>query len=652
MRKRRYVAAAAAAALAAGAAAAATTFANATPEPGAAPETALAVESVTLPTGDTVRQWAGGALEIVPAEGREHVGFIGRTARDGSGDVVVVPADQAAALQSGEEDARRYNVTRLLEHGVADAAALTESELDGLDGRAYEALAPAGDAAGALVDAAAATQTVTVTVRDRSGDAPENALIEWASADSEDYGEIVLDENGTATVELPAGDYLLSTLAWNAAGEDARGEATFGYTAFTVGSKAVRVSVDAAAAEPIGVEVDRADAEVSEFVVAADAENEHQHSGQFEWFDGSTDAYLLPEPETDGYEYEFLYQPELTGGGAEDPYTYHLAFGGSGYPAATQFAVSDAELAIEHTDYQGWGVDVPARQCDYPELSEEQGALFCIAEEFTAPSQRTMLYTAEPAVWTRDLKVGLTENYDLVEGFSMWEDTIALPAGESDRTVGGAALAAGVPSVDRFNIDEEFDNLSGGVFPAATYAGGELQWTGYTGSVTLSRDGEALGESDLFTGFGFDLPAGESARYTLDVQASRGTDTGLYATESAMSWTFDSAPGEDSGVMLPAVLLEAEGVANGAADAAAAQEVALAVAGYGLAEVAVEELAFAVSYDDGATWTEVAIDGDGTAFTATLDHPEGAESVSTRFTGTDTAGTEFALTTIRAWGLR
>ncbi|MDA1387857.1 MULTISPECIES: hypothetical protein [Glycomyces] len=60
-----------------------------------------------------------------------------------------------------------------------------------------------------------------------------------------------------------------------------------------------------------------------------------------------------------------------------------------------------------------------------------------------------------------------------------------------------------------------------------------------------------------------------------------------------------------------------------------------------------------VSYDDGFTWTAVALDVDhehGTA-TAVLHHPEDAAYVSTRMTATDAAGAEVEQTTIWAYGL-
>ncbi len=651
MRKRRYIAAAAAAVLAASAAAAATAIATAgeNDEPQSFPEPeAVAADTVTLPTGDMVRQWPSGAVEVVPAEGRESVGFIGRTARDGSGDVVVIPADKAADLQSGAEDVRRYNVSRLLADGFTDAAEVPESELDD---RAYEGLAPVNGQVGELTESeAAAAQTVTVRVLDRSGNAPENAFLEWMQTGGEEYGEIAIGADGSGTVELPAGEYLVSSLVWNAAGDTERGEATFGFTELTVDETATEIVIDAAAAQPVGVEVEREDAEISEFVVVADADGEQQHSGLFEWFDGSTDAFLMPEPDTDAYEYEFLYQPELRSPeGAADPYTYHLGFGTNGaYPTETQFSAADAELAIEHTSLQDWGADLTGRQCDYPELSETQGGMFCLSEDIAVPSERTMLYTADPAVWTRDLQVGQIEDYHLIDGYYLWDDMLALEAGETERVVGGDALVTGAPGVHRFEIDEEVHEFSGTAKPAVD---GAIYWFGYTGTVTLSHDGEEIGTLDQLEAWSFDIPAAQEGRYTLEVQGEHGTTTSPLAIESDMRWEFDSGPA-DVAIALPVVMVDAEGVEFGVADAAEPQAVTLTLASDEEApDTTAEQMSFEVSYDDGATWTEVPIALEGDTATASLEHPEGAEFVSTRLTAVDDAGTEVSHTVIRSWGL-
>lgn len=646
MRKLWFVAAAAAAVLTASTATAVTHAQTQGNDGQAEQETTetVAAQALTLPTGDVVRQWPSGALEAIPAEGREHVGFIGKTATDGSGDVVVFPADMAADLQSGAEDIRRYNVSALLEDGHTDAAAVSESELDD---RPYEALAPAREAE----SEAAATRTILVNVLDRSGDAPENALLEWTQVDGDKHGSIPIGDSGTGSVKLPSGKYLISSLIWNAATDTERGEATFGYTALTVKDAASELVIDAAAAQPIGVDVEREDAEVTEFVVVADAENEHTRSGIFEWFDGGTDAYLMPKPRVKGFEYEFLYQPELKGGG-DEPYTYHLAFGQFGaYPTETRFSVADAELAVERTSYQDWGTDLTGRLCDYPLLNEAQGAEFCISEEIAVPSEHTMLYSTEGVQWTRDLKVGETENYDLVDGYYKRDEGLAFEPGETERVLGGDAMVTGVPNLDRFEIDDEQHELSGNTVSAGS-PDGALTWVGYTGSATLSKNGETIGTYPDPYVWGFGIPADQGGRYSVDVTAERDSATNPLATKSDMHWEFRSRPSE-AAVTLPVVVVDPEGVEYGEADATVPQAVTLTLASFGDApDTTATAMTFEVSYDDGATWAEIPIALDGDTAAASLEHPEDAEFVSTRLTAVDDAGTEVSHTVIRSWGLK
>lgn len=65
-------------------------------------------DTVVLPTGDTVAVLPDGGTGLLPAEGREDVGFLTIPAPDGSGDTLVIPSDRADAVKTGREDPRRY----------------------------------------------------------------------------------------------------------------------------------------------------------------------------------------------------------------------------------------------------------------------------------------------------------------------------------------------------------------------------------------------------------------------------------------------------------------------------------------------------------------------------------------------------------------
>jgi subtilisin family serine protease len=73
--------------------------------------------TVTLVTGDVVT--LGESFDVVPARGREHIGF--RTHTDVDGDVHVIPEDAMAMVSAGRLDPRLFDVTELARSGYGDA---------------------------------------------------------------------------------------------------------------------------------------------------------------------------------------------------------------------------------------------------------------------------------------------------------------------------------------------------------------------------------------------------------------------------------------------------------------------------------------------------------------------------------------------------
>lgn len=643
MRKRRIIGAALAVTALGGAAAWGGVIANAgendpRAETDATVSEAAATGTLKLPTGDVVRLSPGGGIDVEPAEGREDVGFVGQTALDGSDDVVVVPTDMLDAIRSGDEDPRRYNVSRLLADGHTDAAKVAESELDTRD---YAGFVPAAQ----QPKASEAAQELSVSVSDRSGGVPEDSVVAWVQAGTGETGDIEIGEDGTGTAELEPGDYLILTLTINQTNETERGETVYGFTPVTVGEEPAEVAVDAAAAAPVSVAVEREDAELDDHVLYMEAAaTETSSLGTFEFMDADSDAYLLPQPDTADFTFSFLYQPVLTGRtDAAEPYTYTLAFGEAGsLPADPTYTVADADLAVESTEYQDLGVELEGRQCDYPRAWEDQFFLFAQCVDRVFPSQATNLYSAEPVLWDQATEAGLFDaDKVLTEGYTSFAGDVAMPAGPTERVIGDGPLSAGATSVFRTG-----DKISGGVSPAASHNGGTVNLVGYeTGSVTLSRDGEELGTAENPADFAFKLPEGDQGRYTLTTEATRGTDTALFAVESSLEWKFDSATAEEALVDLPVVFLESDAVQSGWADRDQPQEITLTLDSW---EHTAESMGLEVSYDDGKTWTAAELDGD----TATLEHPDDAAFVSLRLTATDNAGTEVTHTTIRSYGLR
>lgn len=606
--------------------------------------------TVELPTGDRVTVLPGGNAKFDPAEGREDIGFLTMPMSD-SDEIIIVPTDKVTEMQAGLEDPRRYNVTRLLEAGITDAADAPQSALDA---REYDGLMP-----GAVDPPATnvAARALDIVVRDRSGDAPGNALLMWASIDGSRSDTVPIDKNGAGRVSLRPGEYVIVSGFWNKATEDERGEMVLGMTAVTVGRAPNRLVIDAAAAQPVRAEVERDDAELvhAEVAIAADAAGLPLGLGNS--VPARTDLFLLPEPDLPELDLGFIYQPVFTSpAGSADPYTYNLALGeDGGFPDDTDYAIADDELAQVTTELQDLGVAVPGATCDYGDFTDRRvGTGVCKVVPVDLPSTRTMLYTPGPDIsWMHDVSGGLhDESGEMLEGFGTFETDVVHEAGPSEATVVHGPISPGPATAVRSAGGDSL--ILGGTISHGNSDNREsLTLYGYSGSVSLRREGELLGETEDPANFEFPI-ADEPGRYSLTSTASHSGIAGLFATESTQSWRFDlgAMPDEPEDVALPIVAMGIDGAEGGWVDRDEPIEVNLQLlAGVNAFPVEASKMTFEVSYNDGRTWHRVNLDRDGGTATAELRTPSRAEFVSVRMTAVDTHGTKVSHTTIRSFGL-
>ncbi|MEV3938912.1 hypothetical protein AB0K52_23435 [Glycomyces sp. NPDC049804] len=622
----------------------------------AVPVSSAAVGTVVLPTGDRVTVAPNGVTGVAPAAGREDVHFLALTTP--SGDRIVFPSDKVEAIRFGEEDARRYNVSQLLEGGHTAAAAVPAAELDARD---YDGLVPAGSEMAAKGD----TQKLTVAIADISGEVPDGNLIGAYNAATGEEGYFSFDEKGVATAELPKGEYLVFGEVWNEDADGSQTELVMGITAVTLGNKPVKTEFNGADASPVTVDVDQPDAVVDSAILGVGFQGASQAEGTgsgITAFPGpDTDVYVLPEPEMpEGPVLDFIYQPLLSSpADAEEPYLYNLAFGEiGGYPEDLSFYVSDDELAVEKTTYNSFGADLSGTTCDSGNPTGSVNGGWCLGIPTEAPSTRTNYRSAGPEVeWNGYNEFGVFNAEGImIDGFSDTYTGAVLETGDTAVTKGHGLFGAGAPEMVLYGGDPAATTY---LFPAVGYNGENVKLIGYSGTAELSLDGEVLGEFDgAGSALVVDAALTEAGRYTLTSESTRGTDTVPFGTSNTLAWSFDLDPtaladGEESRPSLPVVAMRSEGVERGYAVAAEPLEISLdlAVARHA-APVTAESMTFQVSYDDGVSWTDVPLDFDGCTATATLEHPEGAEFASTRFTATDDAGTEVEQTTIRSFGLK
>lgn len=622
-------------------------------EPAEAATGTEAVDSVVLPTGDRVTILPNGVAAIEPAEGREDVGFLTPTA-PGADDRIVVPLDMAESILAGEEDPRRYNVTRLLEAGQHDAAAAEPSTLDE---RRYDGLVPALPSEAA--PAASAAQTVTVTFRDMSGQAPDGGRVVWMSESGDAVGVIPINENGQGTAELEPGRYGFQTEFWNVATGTERGEFVGGFVPATVGDEPVELVVGADDALPVGVEVERPEAKPrsSVFALGLDAGEQSLLIGTH--LSSGYDAFMLPWKGVPEWEQSFFYQSLLTDSDLST--VYNLAFfDRHALPDDPSFTVADEELAELDVTYQSQGVDgLPGRACDYADVVGEQLSLgTCPVVDTVVPSKRTVLYTADPELeWDRTLKAGKTDpDGGFTSGFTVWGGE-SLEPGQQTRTMAHGALAAIPPNA---YLSEEDGALILDIadFPAGGLNGETLGLYGFRGEVYLGQGGEEIARAEDVDFYrdrvSFELPA-DSGRYTLMTSGKHESDTVLFGSEATAVWNFDAAATGEAfhDLSLPVAALRTDGVEGGYAERGGSLDVSLELVVNGGADTDAVDLAFEVSYDDGRTWDEVALEhGDGDTATGTLQLPETGDYASVRMTALDDAGTEVTHTTLRSFGLR
>lgn len=607
------------------------------------------LDTVTLPTGDQVRLLPGGALGFAPAAGREHIGFTALPAADGTG-TIVMPSDMAGDLLAGTEDARRYNVTDLIEHGRTEAAAVAERDLS-----SYAPLA--------LADGDAEDPNLTVHVSDHTGAVPDDGYVAWYDVtDHANSGTLELDANGTISGELEPGDYLLQHAVWNYDANDAFTEYVFGIGHVAIGDEPTELVLDGAAASLVTVDVERPGAEIDNDitnVVATRADGDSVGHGSFG--NGNTALYLMPEVDVPGYDLGFWYQPTLTGVDDAGAYQYNLAFAEpDGLPADTAYAVHDEKLAAVATEYTGFGEAVEGRTCDRGNHTREDlDADMCLYVDTAFPSQRLNLYTAGPDVtWSTITTGGVfdPETGEMIDGFTEETEGAVHTPGKTERTFPRGPLTAGAPDATVANT-EGLVSLDMSVPLGASGNGEAVVLIGYNGDVELRRDGQRVGTVsgiDPLDGFGLDLA--ETGRYDLSVGGSREPLSGPYAFKSFIDWSFDFdpaavEPGTEQELVLPAVLLTAPDVVGGSTSNRV-QPVTLELVdahGDGLEAAA---MGLEVSYD-GNTWSPVELDADLAAGTATavLHHPADAKHVSVRMTATDAAGVEVVQKTIAAYGL-
>jgi len=218
-----------------------------------------------------------------------------------------------------------------------------------------------------------------------------------------------------------------------------------------------------------------------------------------------------------------------------------------------------------------------------------------------------------------------------------------------NRGVFGPAFPA--PSYPDQWVSRRGDTIIAGV-PLYSDRAGHAGFGAITdGKTTLWRNGKKLGETRDVYFHEFTVPAAK-ARYRLQTTASRGTPFSL-STRIDTTWTFRSGHvGGESFAVLPLSAVRFAPDLSSTNTAPAGQKFTLPVTVQrqtGAPAGTTKTLTVEVSYDDGAHWKTVTLVRSGQKWTAELSHPSTAGFVSLRAKATDSGGNTVEQTIIRAY---
>ncbi len=172
----------------------------------------------------------------------------------------------------------------------------------------------------------------------------------------------------------------------------------------------------------------------------------------------------------------------------------------------------------------------------------------------------------------------------------------------------------------------------------------------------LFENGSLIASSEAF--FGSYGVSGSPASYRAELDVTRVAPYWQLSTNTHTTWTFDSAPpGPGVTEALSLLLVDYDlGPLDSVNRAVRGNQKIELVAHrqQGAAAASVTGLTLSVSYDDGATWSNVPTeDLGGGRFRATIHNPKvgPAQYVSLRVQATDSGGSGFDQTILRAYGL-
>lgn len=344
-------------------------------------------------------------------------------------------------------------------------------------------------------------------------------------------------------------------------------------------------------------------------------------------------------------------------GTAVSPYSYELLkYRQGGIPADQRYRVRTDELATVKTSFHA---SAPDTEAGYSRLlvSPMQSMAYQVFSRIVAPRPLTEFVTADVKTW-ESMQVGT-----VWEAGQAWQQTAptVLKAGQrASRDWNKAVVRTALPSTLDNAAIRRADGLavvySGGLFDTAPNQWAMIRAFTDKEKATVYRNGELLGSAPSAAVAFPTVP--ERAEYRVVVDVQRDQPWWTTSTKVNTDWTFRSER-VDATTPLPVLSVDYDLDVDQAnsAPVSSALHVGLGLRyPKGMAGPRITEAKLWASYDDGATWQQVAVTAAGdAAFTGTIKNPAAAKAggfVSLRAQAVDADGNAVVQTVTRAYQLR
>ncbi|MFF5496126.1 S8 family peptidase [Streptomyces aquilus] len=164
---------------------------------------------------------------------------------------------------------------------------------------------------------------------------------------------------------------------------------------------------------------------------------------------------------------------------------------------------------------------------------------------------------------------------------------------------------------------------------------------------TVTADGSTLLDNDGDLCQTVEKLPSTPARYTIRTTLTRPPSVATTTSHLTAAWTFTSSPSDSGPLPLSTVRFHPQLTPTGTAPAGRRTTILLSL--HGPAAAHLKSLTVKVSYDVGKTWSPTRVTTANGTRTLTLTHPANARSVSLKSTLTDTTGSTYAVTILKAY---